>query len=91
MHVQRVWSYHFSAMLPNFIKNDLEKFWRYLGNTRKSVDQIKVNDVFTSDHDDIAQHFNAYFQSVFFLTLILPSTMTILFRTLTLYVIEAFI
>lgn len=43
----------------------LRKFWRYLGNTRKSVDQIKVNNVLTSDHGEIAQHFNAYFQSAF--------------------------
>lgn len=60
----KCWSYHFCTTLPNFRKNDPETFWRHLSNTKKTVDQIKVN-VFTCDHGKISHYFNAYFQSVF--------------------------
>lgn len=64
-NVQQARQRYFSFTLPDFIKNDPDKFWRYLGNKQKSIDKIKVNYVLISDHGETAEQFNKYFSGSF--------------------------
>lgn len=57
--------YYFKISLPNFIKNDPDKFWQYIKETKKPVTQISVHGKPVTDHSGIAQHFNNCLQSVF--------------------------
>lgn len=56
---------YFSQTLPSFIKSCPEKFWRYLGDRPKDLQQISINGYVTCDSVAIANHFNQYFHSVF--------------------------
>ncbi|XP_049269224.1 uncharacterized protein LOC125757630 [Rhipicephalus sanguineus] len=56
---------YFTVTLPNFIKNAPDKFWEYLGESKKSVTEITVNGTSINNLNAIAQHFNDYFHSVF--------------------------
>lgn len=56
---------YFQKTLPNFIRNAPQKFWGFLREKKKVINQIKRGDVLLTDKQDIADHFNEYFHSVF--------------------------
>lgn len=45
---------YFTTTLPNFIKNAPDKFWGYLGNSKKTVKEIAVNATILNDLNAIA-------------------------------------
>lgn len=51
--------------MPNFIKTQPEKFWRYLGSNRKQLEQIQQNNVLITKTKAISNAMNEYFHSVF--------------------------
>lgn len=55
----------FNDTLPEFIRTDPDKFWRYIKQTKEGVSEIQVDEVTITDPALIADHFNKYFQSVF--------------------------
>lgn len=56
---------YFSCTLLKFLKQEPQKFWLYLTERNKPVEQIKANDAVITDPGSISRHFNEYFQSVF--------------------------
>lgn len=63
--IQREKSFYFNTTLANFIKDDPQKFWAYISDRKKNVEQISVNGSLVSDAKAIADHFNSFFHSVF--------------------------
>lgn len=55
----------YSNTLTEFLQNSPQKFWRYLSESKTGSSKMKVNGVIITDAPTIAEHFNAYFQSVF--------------------------
>lgn len=58
------WHY-FQHTLPNFLNESPQKFWDFLNQKKKSVDEIQIDGVQIVDKEAIAEHFNSYFHSVF--------------------------
>lgn len=64
--VQQAKHNYFTFSLPEFLRTDPSKFWRYLGKTNESVRKISVNNHLVDNAADIAHAFNVYFHSVFY-------------------------
>lgn len=55
----------FSDTLPSFMKNEPQKFWRYLSKDKRGISEIRVAGESIVDATTIANKFNVFFQSVF--------------------------
>lgn len=55
----------FKNRLEEFMRSDPSKFWRHLNPSRHEITKIKIDEVTITDANEIATHFNNYFQSVF--------------------------
>lgn len=58
-------AFNFKTTLPNFLKNDPNKFLNFLSDGKRQVSQILVNGKTVTDLKVIAEHFNTFFHSVF--------------------------
>lgn len=56
---------YFKTTLPEYIKNDPQKFWRFLSNRKDCIKEVKFDGELVTDEVVIAKCFNEYFQSVF--------------------------
>lgn len=56
---------YFNHSLPNFLKTNPDRFWRYLSDAHKTPTEISVNGCIVNDPVKIANQFNQYFHSVF--------------------------
>lgn len=66
--------YYFNSSLPNFIKSDPSKFWNYIAEKKKPISQMTVNGQKVTENIELANHFNTFFHSVFFLILVIAHT-----------------
>lgn len=57
--------HYFNNTLPHFIRTAPEKFWKFLSKKNKAVDQIIKDGIPVVEKQSIAEHFNAFFHSVF--------------------------
>lgn len=58
-------SFYFTNTLPNFVRENPQKFWQYLSNGNKKVERLREGDTIIEDAVVIADTFNNYFQGVF--------------------------
>lgn len=58
-------NFYFNVKLPNFIKEDPQKFWNFIRDRKSSVNRIMFNGTIIEDPLAIAKKFNDYFHSVF--------------------------
>lgn len=56
---------YFEITLPNFIKTNPQRFWRFLSSKSKQIDKIKNADVLITQPRGVADVLNEYFHSVF--------------------------
>lgn len=56
--------FYFSNTLSYFIRSEPQIFFQYLSDTKRSVQQLKIDDALIVNDTEIGQSFNRYFQSV---------------------------
>lgn len=65
LKLQNARSTFYDQTLPSFLKESPEKFWRFLSNSKHTVDQLRIDGTVTNNLQNIANALNKCFQTSF--------------------------